>query len=859
VSVEVADDYADQVEVCLTGNGRKVTINKGDDWKATLSLGQYAVSLSKGDDRFVLDHQTLTVMRGEESKITVRFIAQGSSDAAVDDDTSSDADWPVPQVATVPRTPLPDGPPGVLHTIDLPGRTDTPIELSPNGRTVAIAAGRYGFNLIDLSSRDVVRSFGTDAHANQVAFTPDGELLLAAYASHSGVFVRAYDLRSEGTLEVASYRDWEDLGSSNPRLAVAPVGTLAAVSAAHSSSVHVFDWQTGRRVRTLELGGTFAGSGGELSFSPDAEHLLGGGMTADGRSLVQLWDVETGEARRRITPNYGGVLALRFGQDARHFMAGYSTSRAIVYGIGGNEKAHVGVWDSRTADVWPLSNNRHVLVAVATKQQPTTRLRFTDISSGATSFEITWPLLDRSARLTVTPDERFCLLAHTVDERSVLDVIRLPQCHDYSGWQDEEAPDRRAAAWLLSRSMPVGIRVGDEERQLHVWESLPDEPFRVTRVAYKGPLPPEGQEALAALDDLEVLDVSFNNHWREDDLIACTRSTGLRVLALPSCTTDATLDRLGHLDKLETIQLANAPITNAGLERLTSLKTLKHVLLGHRDGPSVDSLQLLNKLPQLRTLAVNPDRFLTEEGVAHLAQLSHLKSLRFHRPVTEQQLELLPPLRQLVEIRFTGSGLSVEQLESLAAKMPNCHVWDMTHPTIHNGLDAMQWIWESGGSLRIESGHGVPYTIHQSADFDLQRDVVVDIDLSDLPGLEVAALDRLEAFPGLETLNLAGTRLTDADLHLLERLIHLRKLHLDRTAVTADGIATLRKHLGRCEITGDGFAPPDVAGPTAPAETIAQPDHAQRTPLPQGGNSSERRGEKGPDDTSELPPSMGEL
>ena len=63
-------------------------------------------------------------------------------------------------------------------------------------------------------------------------------------------------------------------------------------------------------------------------------------------------------------------------------------------------------------------------------------------------------------------------------------------------------------------------------------------------------------------------------------------------------------------------------------------------------------------------------------------------------------------------------------------------------------------------------------------------------------------LKKLENLPDLETLNLSGTKITDAGLELLAKLPELKKLIIEGTQVTAEAADNFRDARPMCEVFG---------------------------------------------------------
>ncbi len=78
ISVAVADEYADQIKILATGDGREVVIGKDDGWEVKIREGEYQVALIGGDEQLTLEPQMVTVRKGEEVKVTVQVKPSGA-------------------------------------------------------------------------------------------------------------------------------------------------------------------------------------------------------------------------------------------------------------------------------------------------------------------------------------------------------------------------------------------------------------------------------------------------------------------------------------------------------------------------------------------------------------------------------------------------------------------------------------------------------------------------------------------------------------------------------------------------------------------------------------------------------------
>ena len=178
---------------------------------------------------------------------------------------------------------------------------------------------------------------------------------------------------------------------------------------------------------------------------------------------------------------------------------------------------------------------------------------------------------------------------------------------------------RHQADAIEAINRDVEMTAGYEDRALYVlpfieWEALQTP----ERFYMKEAMPASRLDALLPqLSDLTWLTFSsaYGKNWRADNLPPIT---------------DAHLEVIEKLPKLETLELDAASVTAAGLRRFHqggnhSLKELK--LVGCSRMTS-DGFQNLNRFPQLKKLTLIGCESLDEDVIQHFKQLKNIK--RFH-------------------------------------------------------------------------------------------------------------------------------------------------------------------------------------------------------------------------------------
>jgi hypothetical protein len=325
---------------------------------------------------------------------------------------------------------------------------------------------------------------------------------------------------------------------------------------------------------------------------------------------------------------------------------------------------------------------------------------------------------------------------------------------------------------------------------------------------------------------------------------------------------DRIVEPICRLTGLEILELSRTGVTASGIKRLTSLRSLRALVLSHEILVSDAGLASLKDLPALEYL--DCDTGTTDHGLEHLARLPRLRWLRLrmgriHGPglarlanaphlerlclwgtegLTDRHVRYLEGLNQLKSLTLWGSGSSMSDatlgpigklsgLEELyfirvATRFTDAGVAhlrglkNLRHTRFglfQVGADGLRHLAELP---RLESIDGVALSaesIEVLASIENLRALRIGMLMPPLgapvPQEDLSGLGRLR---GLEELDLGGGRWSEDELVLLESLPNLRRLRLKSTDVTDRTMAVIGKlerledlHLGMTHVTKRGL------------------------------------------------------
>ncbi len=287
------------------------------------------------------------------------------------------------------------------------------VEISPNGRWIASASGRWN----DRRLGEVIiwnRETGEPMHLigqqpggiRDIGFSPDSRYLAAVNNSRGGINV--WDVRTGSVIFSHAKRSFDGVQFSSDGLQIAAVGSdgrvhvydaesgqslrifgdgssrlfdvafhptsdlLAAVT--HSGFVNVWDRNSGRLLYRLSNSGNRT-----IDFSPDGRLMATGGYSGDNAGKIQVYEVSAGIIRpiAEHTTNFGAVEFVRFSPDSQvlaltsvdaqvrfwdprtghqthAFRAHNGMASAVAFGTDGRQLVTGGA--DHTVKVWTLSH-----------------------------------------------------------------------------------------------------------------------------------------------------------------------------------------------------------------------------------------------------------------------------------------------------------------------------------------------------------------------------------------------------------------------------------------------------------------------------------------------------------------------
>jgi hypothetical protein len=229
----------------------------------------------------------------------------------------------------------------------------------------------------------------------------------------------------------------------------------------------------------------------------------------------------------------------------------------------------------------------------------------------------------------------------------------------------------------------------------------------------------ESQETLRSLQSFDLSTVRFSDTIMKE-ISQLDQTIELRLDFVPF--EDAHVARLAPLKKLSTIWFLHTAITNKSLRQLATMPALQHLVLKKTD--------------------------ITDGGLVHLRDLKELKTLLLPSEITDNGLEELANLDNLLHLDISNTKVSDKGLEFVA-------------------------------------------TMSNLQTLCLNDTVVGD-----------SGLKHLSNLASLRTLYLSGTKVSDKGLPNLEKLTALDYLEIRDNSVTDAGLQRLRTALPSCTVFG---------------------------------------------------------
>jgi WD40 repeat protein len=299
-----SDDPA--VKVTIEGDGDLVISGAGPQ-EVRLKAGSYKLRATKDGKPVNLDHDLVTINRGDREVVKVRLVR--------------------PAAAAGPA--VPDRPP----TDGRHRATVRMVAYSPPDGMLLASGGED--SVVIIRDADTFRERARLPHTGWIwgiAFSPDGSQLLTTALSR----MRLWDVKT--ATELPTFR-----GHVGSVLSVAfsPDGRrVLAGGNQEDRTLRLFDAKTGDELRQFKGHSAIVWN---VAISPDGHRALSG----SGDGTVRLWDVDTGELLARLEDHEGWVRSVAFSPDG---------SLALSGGGGPEKEGHcvdctVRVWDLKTQKV----------------------------------------------------------------------------------------------------------------------------------------------------------------------------------------------------------------------------------------------------------------------------------------------------------------------------------------------------------------------------------------------------------------------------------------------------------------------------------------------------------------------------
>jgi hypothetical protein len=215
------------------------------------------------------------------------------------------------------------------------------VAYSPDGRTLAMAAGQYDdagkgrvIRLRDAVTLRERQHFGEQPVCT-LRYSPDGKTLAAG--NYDGTLVLwDVDTGRERRRIRVSGREVDSLDFS-------PDGTTLAAGS-FDGDLFLWDAATGKQIRMLARGEAARRRQiivNAVVFAPSGKMLVsaeGPYGSEDGASIT-FWETATGRVRRRLAGHLGRVTALAFTRDGRTLLSGSADTTALVWDVLGSPSA----------------------------------------------------------------------------------------------------------------------------------------------------------------------------------------------------------------------------------------------------------------------------------------------------------------------------------------------------------------------------------------------------------------------------------------------------------------------------------------------------------------------------------------
>jgi WD40 repeat protein/serine/threonine protein kinase len=627
--------------------------------------------------------------------------------------------------------------------------------------------------LWDLTTRKRLNSLqGHEGGLLTLAFSPSGTYLAAAGADHSVRIWHILTAENEMTLR----------GHTAPinAVAYAPDGRHLA-SASDDGTVRIWDVIHGQRPLSSQDHTNKAHRTRDLAFAPDGGSVAFACRDTGFVPYVGILDVET--ARWRPGPEGHEQSASRvvYSPDGRYL-------------ISAGDDRTVRVWDRATqALVYQLEHEGRVSGLAISADGSV-------LATAARNTVSTWRVADGKPLqehpvpagtvngIALTPDGKQICIAGADRVIRILDrktgrkvhVLRghaaavLDVSVDRSGrWLASAGADHTARLWRLEDGEPIREFKGHTNR--------------VTRALFS----PDAERLFTSSGDGTVriwetrtgrLVLTLKAH----PAIVAETNLGVAALALsPDGTRLVSASGVGYLKVWDASPLDVRYARGVAARWVLSAGGK----LRMREAEAAEAADLPSGPLTVTGVTFTSASRITDEDLARLKTFDELRDLDLTgAAVTPAAVAHLRELKQLRSLRLSGTLMTGAAVQELRKSLPDCRIeWE----GYEQDRRAAEWVCSAGGTVTVRQG-GVRQLARAAADLPASPFRVVEIDLTDPPGVQGEDLARLKGLTALEVLRLWGPGIGDAALRHLTTLTALESLHLWGTAVTGTGFSYLK-------------------------------------------------------------------
>jgi RNA polymerase sigma factor (sigma-70 family) len=213
-----------------------------------------------------------------------------------------------------------------------------PSALSRGGRRIASVDNKWGVQVWDTGTGEIVRRIGAPQTYSSVSLSPDGKTVAVAHEDKS---LRLWDVDSGKETR----RFAEPKGTEYPQISLFSDDGKILAAGYSNGVVRVLEIATGRELQRFQTGPV---TPHQMAFSPDGRLLASGHHSMMERefaarnrytasnddSALRLWDVTTGKGLRRFKVVSPALDSIAFSRDGR----------TVATGIG----IHVRLWETCT-------------------------------------------------------------------------------------------------------------------------------------------------------------------------------------------------------------------------------------------------------------------------------------------------------------------------------------------------------------------------------------------------------------------------------------------------------------------------------------------------------------------------------